>query len=577
MYDEVITGGTVFDGTGAPGALADVAISDGRVVAVAPTGTLTEPAVTVTDATGKYVAPGFIDPHTHYDAQLLWDPTASPSSVHGVTTVIGGNCGFTLAPLLPGDGDYLRTMMAKVEGMPLAALEHGADWSWESFADYLGRLDGKISVNAGFLVGHCAIRRYVMGGEAVGNAATPEQVDSMCAELSAAIQAGALGFSFTNSTSHSDGEGEPVASRWATPDELISLCVETGLHEGTTLEGIVPGCLDRFSDDEIELLGRMSAAANRPMNWNVLTVDAREPDRVPRQMQAFDRAAELGGRVVALTMPVQVPMNMSLLTFCGVWLLPGWQAVLGVPVPERIERLNDPDTRVLMLENSKAPEAGVFRRLADWGDYVVGDTYAPANDGLKGRSVRDIAAERGRSCFGTFLDISIVDDLRTVWWPTPQDDDDESWRMRAELWNDPRAMIGGSDAGAHLDRMCGAPYPTRFLADCLRGRKLVGVEQAIRMMTSAPAELFGLRDRGVLRVGACADIVVFDPELIDSEPATLVTDLPGDSARLTAGSYGVERVLVNGVAIVEHGRTTGAAPGTVLHSGRDTFTVTAAG
>ena len=577
MYDEVITGGTVFDGTGAPGALADVAISDGRVVAVAPTGTLTEPAVTVTDATGKYVAPGFIDPHTHYDAQLLWDPTASPSSVHGVTTVIGGNCGFTLAPLLPGDGDYLRTMMAKVEGMPLAALEHGADWSWESFADYLGRLDGKISVNAGFLVGHCAIRRYVMGGEAVGNAATPEQVDSMCAELSAAIQAGALGFSFTNSTSHSDGEGEPVASRWATPDELISLCVETGLHEGTTLEGIVPGCLDRFSDDEIELLGRMSAAANRPMNWNVLTVDAREPDRVPRQMQAFDRAAELGGRVVALTMPVQVPMNMSLLTFCGVWLLPGWQAVLGVPVPERIERLNDPDTRVLMLENSKAPEAGVFRRLADWGDYVVGDTYAPANDGLKGRSVRDIAAERGRSCFGTFLDISIVDDLRTVWWPTPQDDDDESWRMRAELWNDPRAMIGGSDAGAHLDRMCGAPYPTRFLADCLRGRKLVGVEQAIRMMTSAPAELFGLRDRGVLRVGACADIVVFDPELIDSEPATLVTDLPGDSARLTAGSYGVERVLVNGVAIVEHGRTTGATPGTVLHSGRDTFTVTAAG
>ena len=175
MYDEVITGGIVFDGTGAAGAPADVAISDGRVVAIAPTGTLSEPAVVTTDATGKYVAPGFIDPHTHYDAQLLWDPTASPSSVHGVTTVIGGNCGFTLAPLLPGDGDYLRTMMAKVEGMPLAALEHGADWSWESFADYLGRLDGKISVNAGFLVGHCAIRRYVMGGEAVGNAATPER------------------------------------------------------------------------------------------------------------------------------------------------------------------------------------------------------------------------------------------------------------------------------------------------------------------------------------------------------------------------------------------------------------------
>ena len=577
MYDEIITGGTVFDGTGSPGAPTDIAICDGRIAAIAATGTLTEAATITTDATGRYVAPGFIDPHTHYDAQLLWDPTASPSSVHGVTTVIGGNCGFTLAPLVPGDSDYLRKMMAKVEGMPLAALEHGTDWAWETFAEYLARLDGNISVNAGFLVGHCAIRRYVMGGEATGNAAAPAQVTAMRAELSAAIRAGALGFSFTNSTSHSDGEGEAVASRWATPDELIALCAETGKHEGTTLEGIVPGCLDRFADDEIELLARMSAAANRPMNWNVLTVDAREPERIPRQMLAFDRAAAIGGRVVALTMPVQVPMNMSLLNFCGVWLLPGWQAVLGVPVPERIERLRDADTRVQLLENSKSPEAGVFRRLADWADYVVGDTYAAANDGLKGRTVRDIAAERGRSSFGTFLDISIADDLRTVWWPTPQDDDAESWRMRAELWNDPRALIGGSDAGAHLDRMCGAPYPTRFLADCIRGRQLVPVEQAIRMMTSAPAALFGLRDRGMLREGAYADIVVFDPATVGSDDAALVADLPGNSSRLTAGSRGVDRVLVNGVAIVEHCRATGAVPGTVLHSGRDTYTVTATG
>jgi N-acyl-D-aspartate/D-glutamate deacylase len=307
----------------------------------------------------------------------------------------------------------------------------------------------------------------------------------------------------------------------------------------------------------------------------VLTVDSREPERIPRQLQAFERAAQLGGRVVALTMPVQVPMNMSLLNFCGLWLLPGWQAVLGVSVAERIERLRDADTRVRLLENSKSPEAGVFRRLADWGDYVVGDTYNASNDGLKGRSVKEIAAERGRSNFGTFLDISIADDLRTIWWPTPQDDDAESWRMRAELWNDPRAMIGGSDAGAHLDRMCGAPYPTRFLADCIRGRQLVPVEQAVRMMTSAPASLFGLRDRGELRVGAHADVVVFDPAVVDSESATLVKDLPGDSSRLTAGSRGVRRVLVNGVAIVVDGVATGAVPGTVLRSGRDTHTVTA--
>ena len=572
MLDKVIRGGTVVDGTGSPSRVADIGIKDGRIVAI---GVVEQDAAEVIDATGCIVTPGFVDPHTHYDAQLLWDPTASPSSVHGVTTIIGGNCGFTLAPLIPGDADYLRKMMSKVEGMPLAALENGTDWSWETFAEYLGRLEGNISVNAGFLVGHCAIRRYVMGPAAVGAEASIEHIAGMRTELAKSIQSGALGFSFTNSTSHSDGDGEPVASRWATHDELIALCEEVGLHEGTTLEGIVPGCLDRFADDEIELLGLMSAAANRPMNWNVLTVDSREADRVPRQISAYDRSIELGGKVVALTMPVQVPMNMSFSSFCGLWLLPGWQQILGVPVAERIQRLQDPDTRVRMLENSLSQAAGVFRRLADWGDYVIGDTYSAANEGLKGRIVRDVANERGMSSFGTLLDIVIADELKTILWPTPQDDDAESWRMRAELWQDGRAMIGGSDAGAHLDRMCGAPYPTRWLADCIRGRKLVPVEFAVKMMTSQPAKLFGLVDRGELREGACADVVVFNPDEIGSEDAMLVTDLPGNSSRLTAGSFGVKRVLVNGVTIVENGVANGAVPGTVLKSGKDTYTVPA--
>jgi N-acyl-D-aspartate/D-glutamate deacylase len=575
MLDEIIRGGTVIDGTGVPGVLADVAIRAGRIVAVSAPGSITEDAATVVDASGMIVAPGIVDPHTHYDAQLLWDPTASPSSVHGVTTVIGGNCGFTLAPLLPGDGDYLRRMMARVEGMPLAALEHGTDWGWETFAEYLDRLDGNIAVNAGFLVGHCAIRRYVMGTAAVGSEATAEQLADMRAELAAAIGAGALGFSFTTSSSHSDGDGEPVASRWASVDELLALCEEAGRHPGTTLEGIVPGCLDQFSDDEVELLAKMSAVANRPLNWNVLTVDSRVPERIGRQLQAGARAAAIGGRVVALTMPVQVPMNMSFLNFCGIWLIPGWQEVLGVPVAERISRLQDPDTRLRLLELGQSPAAGVFRRLADWGEYVLGDVYSPANEGLKGRLVREIAAERGQSCFGTLLDIVIADELRTVLWPIPQDGDLESWKMRAELWNHPDAMIGGSDAGAHLDRMCGAPYPTRFIGDCLRGRKLVPVEQAVKMMTSQPAALFGLTDRGVVREGALADLWIFDPETVGSDDATLVADLPGDTSRLTAGSQGVKRVLVNGVAIVVDGVPTGATPGTLLRSGRDTETVTA--
>jgi N-acyl-D-aspartate/D-glutamate deacylase len=570
MLDYLITGGTVVDGTGTPGRRADVGVRAGWIVSV---GEIDEPAETVLDARGLIVAPGFVDPHTHYDAQLFWDPAASPSNIHGVTTIVGGNCGFTLAPIKARDADYIRKMMAKVEGMPLAALENGVDWEWETFADYLSRLEGNLGVNAGFLVGHCALRRFVMGESSIGNEATTEQIDAMVGLLHASIDAGGLGFSTTLSKTHSDGDGEPVPSRWSSRDEVLTLCRATGAHEGTTLEGIVDGCLDQFDDDEIELLVDMSLAAKRPINWNVLTVDSRVPTRVPRQLGASTRAAEAGGRIVALTMPVLVPMNMSFLNYCALNMLPGWGEILDLPVAERIERLRDPATRRQMAARADSEEAGVFRRLADFAHYVIGDTYAPANDGLQGRVVADIAAERRQDPFDTLVDIVINDDLRTILWPMPPDNDPESWAMRKDVWADDRAMLGGSDAGAHLDRMCGAPYTTRFIGDCLRGRKLATLERAVQMITDEPAQLFGLRARGRLAEGFHADIVVFDPETIGADHARLVDDLPGGSSRLTAGAHGVVRVLVNGVETVVDNEATGALPGSVLRSGQDTTTV----
>jgi len=576
MLDELITGATVVDGTGAPARPADLGLRDGRIVAVADPGGIDEPAAATFDATGLVVCPGFVDPHTHYDAQLFWDPYATPSNVHGVTTVIAGNCGFTLAPIKPEDADYTRRMMAKVEGMPLAALENGIEWGWHTFADYLGRLDGNLGVNAGFLVGHCALRRYVMGPESVGREATPDEVAAMVEVLRQSIEAGGLGFSTTLSRTHNDGDGQPVASRWAGKDELIALCTEVGRHEGTTLEGIVDGCLEEFSDDEIDLLVAMSAAARRPINWNVLTVDSKRPDQPWHQLEAGSRAEAGGGKVVALTMPVQVPMNMSFLNYCALNMLPGWGEILGLPTGERIEALRDPATRKQMLEQAASPEAGVFARLADFASYVIGDTYSAANEGLKGRVVADIAAERGADPFDTLVDIVIADDLRTVLWPIPTDGDEASWALRKQVWDDPRAMLGGSDAGAHLDRMCGAPYPTRFLGDCLRGRQLVSLERAVQMMTSVPAALFGLRDRGVVEAGAVADLVVFDPETVGAEHASLVHDLPGGTARLTADAIGVRRVYVGGVVTVEDNASTGALPGSVLKAGVDTDTVATA-
>jgi N-acyl-D-aspartate/D-glutamate deacylase len=573
MLDLIIRGATIVDGTGTPGREGDVGVRGGRIVALDGPGAVDDGAHDTLDADGLVVCPGFVDPHTHYDAQLFWDPLASPSNVHGVTSLVAGNCGFSLAPLHAEDADYLRRMMAQVEGMPLAALEGGVDWGWESFGDFLARLDGRIGVNAGFMVGHCALRRYVMGAGAVGNEATPDQLAAMVDLLHASIEAGGLGFSTTLSSTHSDGDGQPVASRHASRAELLALCAAVGEHEGTFLEGAFEGGLDRFSDDEIELVAAMSAAAGRSINWNVLTVDSAVPGRVPRQLTAADRAAELGGRVVALTMPVLVPMNMSFGSFCALWLMPGWGDILRLPGDDKRAALADPATRRGMVERSHSEEAGVFRRLAGWDRYVIGDTYSAANGGLTGRVVGDVAAERGADPFDTLVEIVTEDDFRTVLWPMPTDNDDESWRMRQAVWDDPRVMLGGSDAGAHLDRMCGSSYTTRLLADCLRGRKLASLERAVQMLTQAPAELFGLVDRGTIAEGNHADLVVFDAASVGAENARLVEDLPGGAARLTAGSEGVVRVYLGGVATVEGGKATGATPGRVLRSGSDTRTV----
>jgi N-acyl-D-aspartate/D-glutamate deacylase len=486
---------------------------------------------------------------------------------------MAGNCGFTLAPIHERDADYMRRMMAKVEGMPLPALEQGVPWSWSTFGEYLDRLDGKVGVNTGFLVGHCAIRRAVMGSDSIGNEATPDQVDQMVRLLHESVDAGGMGFSTTLSFTHTDGDGEPVASRWASRDEVLALCGAVRDHEGTTLEYVTDGCLRGFRPDEVDLMAEMTLAARRPLNWNVLTIDSKEPDRYREQLAANENAAAAGGRSVALTMPVLVEMNMSFLTYCALFMLPDWSDVMSLPVPERMAKLRDPAVRAHMRERAASPDAGVFGRLAGWGRYMLGDTYSEANEGLKGRKIADLARERGQDEFDTLVEVVLNDDLRTILWPLPTDSDDASWALRKEAWARDDVLLGGSDAGAHLDRMCGAPYTTRFLADCLRGRRLVPLERAVQLLTQAPAELFGLRGRGVVAEGAHADLVLFDPETVDMEDVTLVDDLPGGTARLFAASRGVVGVHVAGRAIVRDGAVTGDLPGTVLRSGRDTRTV----
>lgn len=577
--DRVIRGTTVVDGTGEPSFIGDVGIRDGRIDFVRRSGELEPESVgrEVVEGEGLILTPGFVDPHTHYDAQLGWDPTASPSNLHGVTTVIGGNCGFSIAPLGDSDADYTRRMMSVVEGMPLEALEQGLDWSWRSFGSWLDGLDGATAVNAGFLVGHCALRRSIMGDRAVVEEASEAEVKQMAALLRESIEAGGLGLSSSRSFTHRDGDGEPVPSRAASEDELLSLCDVTGELEGTTLEFITDGCLQGFSDAEVDLMTRMSLRAGRTLNWNVFTIDSKEPDRFANQLRAQEAAAERGAAVVALTMPTLVGLTMSFHSYSPIFQLPGWRPVLTLPMDERMAALRDPEVRASLLVGSRSPEAGVFLRVADFPNFRIGETFSEENAGLTGRLVCEIAAERGGESFDTLLDIVLADDLRTVLWPDPPDNDAASWELRMKAWENGHTLLGGSDAGAHLDRMCGAPYTTDFLADCLRGRKLWPLERAVQALTDRPAQLFGLRDRGRIEVGFHADLVLFDPETIGSGEIHERADLPGNSTRLFAESTGIRRVFVNGEAIVIDGTPTEARPGQILRSGRDTRTVSIPG
>jgi N-acyl-D-aspartate/D-glutamate deacylase len=563
MLDLLIRNARLVDGTGAAAYSGDLGVKNGRIAAI---GKIGETATRVIDAGGRALAPGFVDMHTHYDAQAFWDPTLSPSCLHGVTSVFAGNCGFSIAPLSQDAAPYLLRMLARVEGMPEASLEAGVPWDWQSFDDYLSRLEGRVGLNIGVMCGHSALRRTVMGKRGQTEPASEDDLARMKASLAASLAAGAMGFSTTISNTHNDAEGNPVPSRAANEQELIALCGVCRDHAGTTIE-LGPG-IDPFSHELVELMTQMSLAAQRPVNWNAIAPQPGNEGLIAHQLSATDYARARGGEILALTVAANATVRINFHTGFFLDSLPGWDAVFRLPVPERIELLKNPEKRREMEAGAASRTGGVAAMMSRFAGYTITDSGDRA---LVGRNLAEVAAEQGKSVFDMMIDTTIADGLRTVFSPQGIAADPALWQRRSQIWQDDRAMIGASDAGAHLDMIDTFHY-TSYMLGVAREQGVISLEETVRQLAWRPAEFMGLVERGQLCEGWHADLVLFDPETVGELPTYVRSDLPGDQWRLFGEARGISHVVCNGVVIVEDGTHSGALPGKVLRSGRDTQT-----
>lgn len=555
-YDLVIKGARVVDGTGLPAYGADVAVRDGRITRIGKVG---GPARETIAADGLLLTPGFIDVHTHYDPQLHWEPTASPASWHGVTTVLAGNCGFTLAPARPADCEWLSQMLSRVEGMSPGALSAGVRWHGGTFGSFLDALEGRIGVNCGVYVGHSAVRRFVMGDAASERTADADQVRRMQDLVRAAMREGAIGFSTSQLDIHVAHDGREVPSNHASPDEIVALASVVGEFEHGAIEIIPRTFADGYSAADRELLRSLYRVTGRPIELNTLVPMIGDPDGWRRSLEFARAAFRDGMRIHPMFASHQLGAHLTLDSTFLFDDLKSFREVLTLPAPERARRLRDPAVRMRMLEDLANPEGRTF--LFTWQVMIVEGVADPAHVAWVGRSVSDLADEQGTSPLDCFLDMALSEDLATQ-FALVMPPDDGFARNTEELIRDPILMAGSSDGGAHLLSFVGADYTTRLLTDWVP--RALGLEAAVSRLTMMPAVVHGLFDRGVVREGAAADLVLIDPSRLRVGATRLVRDFPGESARYVVDAEGYVATIVNGEVLLRDGRHTGALPGRVL-------------
>ncbi len=557
----VIRGGRVVDGSGQPSFKADVAIRGGRIAKI---GRVTEPAARVVDADGLTVTPGFIDIHTHYDAQLFFEPTASPSSWHGVTTVFTGNCGFTFAPAKPADVPWLLQMLSRVEGMSPEALSAGVTFSGGRFADYLRALDGRIGVNLSANVGHCSVRRWVMGEEASSREARDDEIAAMRALVGEAIADGAAGFTSSQLALHVDHEGRPVPSNLASSEEITVLAGALASNHGGAIEFIPESFAVGYSEEDRRLVIAMCRASRKPVHLNTVTRLPHQPDGWRRALSFAREAAGRGEKVHPMFSTSRFSgLHFALATTFLFDEMPTFRSVLTRPSPDRERLLGDGSVRDQL--RSELTDTTGRSVTFSWDSVRVSRVRDDAHVGWVGRTLADLGREMGVGPFDAMLDLSIAEECQTDFVQERRVDPRAAEEARAateELIRSRLCMAGSSDGGAHILSFCGVDFPTRLLTEWVP--EVLSFEEAVARLTSVPAAVHGLTDRGVIRVGAAADLLLIDRERLAVGDTRFVSDFPAGTGRLVIDAHGYEASIVNGEVLLQDGVHTGALPGQIL-------------
>lgn len=558
-YDLLIRNGRVVDGSGTPGFMADVGIRNGRIVEI---GRLRGTARRVIDAQGLVVAPGFIDSHCHYDAQVLWDPLCEFSCYHGVTTVIMGNCSLSLAPVRPGTGERVKEFLSYVEAIPMQTLST-VPVTWESFGQYMDAVDRRLGVNAVALIGHTAVRHYVMGADSQSRTATPAEIGQMCALVREGMEAGAHGLSFSMNHGHYDPQGVMIPSPWADEAEVFALSEVLG-DMGT---GIIQAGSAYTVEEKNRLMSRLSEATGRPVIYIQLAQTAKRPDGWKVHMAMTDEAVAKGLRAYPTCSPVVMRARFTLHNTQAFRGVPTWHPILFMSDAEKLQAYADPGVRdKLHVEAVEwvADIVGNTTLSRHWPDTVSVEKAAlPANRQYEGMTIREIAAQQGKRIIDAFLDLAIAENLDTQFVQLIRGFDRE---VMSHILNYPNAYIGLSDAGAHVQFRGNYGYCSELLGYWVRKQKIMSLEQAVKRLTFDIAHGFGIYDRGLLRPGMAADLAIFDPETIQSLPEEKVHDLPGGAWRMKELAVGMHYTVVNGEVLLEQGRHTGALPGRMLRN-----------